>query len=151
MRINPWAIAVIVWIGVIFFSSTSLAGELSERAFRFVAGILFHYLAPGDSSYGLLHLLADKGLHVALFLVLAVLLWNTIRNAPRKVARILVVGAAVGSASEFLQRFFPGRDPAVRDVVINITGTALGVVACIGFTRWKSRSLATGVHVPVSK
>jgi len=30
-----------------------------------------------------------------------------------------------------LQRFFPGRDPALRDVLINVGGTALGVAASV--------------------
>ncbi|MBV9301538.1 MAG: VanZ family protein [Acidobacteriaceae bacterium] len=131
MRINRWVYAVILWVGVIFFSSTSLAAEWCERAFHFLAAILFRGLRPEDPPFGFLHLLADKGFHIALFLVLAVLLWNAVPNTPRKIAVILVCGAVVGSASEFLQRFFPGRDPAIRDVLINIVGTAIGVALSV--------------------
>lgn len=138
-RVNPWAVAVFAWIGVIFFSSTSIAGAWSETVFDFVAGLLFGNLGTENASYGLVHLLADKGFHVALFCVLAILLWNLLANSRRKEARILLAGAVVGSCSEFLQRFFPGRDPAIRDVLINIGGTALGIAAMFTITRVRSR------------
>lgn len=141
-RINPWAVAVVAWIGVIFFSSTSIAAESCETAFRFVSGILFPHLRTEDVSYGWLHLVADKGFHVALFFVLATLLWNLLSNPRWKKARILLAGAVVGSCSEFLQRFFPGRDPAIRDVLINIGGTALGIAAMLTITRLRSRTPA---------
>jgi VanZ family protein len=137
---NRWILALIVWIGVIFFSSTSLASQWCEEGFRFLSGIIFSHLHPDDSSYGLIHLLADKSVHVGLFLVLALLLWRILPNAPWKIAAILVFGALVGSASEFLQRFFPGRDPAVRDVLINIGGTAIGAAVCLMWIKYRSRT-----------
>lgn len=98
------------------------------------------HLQLDDSSYGLVHLLADKGVHVSLFFVLALLLWKTLPDAQWKIARILLLGAAVGSASEFLQSFFPGRDPALRDVLINLGGTAVGVGASVAWIKHRSRS-----------
>jgi VanZ family protein len=92
---------------------------------------LQRYAAP----YGIVHLLADKGFHVTLFCVLAVLLWQALRHSEKKIWVILLSGAAVGSCSEFLQRFFPGRDPAIRDVLINIGGTAIGIAFCIVVTK----------------
>jgi VanZ family protein len=137
---NGWILAVIVWIGVIFFSSTSLASQWCEEGFHFLSGIIFSHLHPDDSSYGLIHLLADKSVHVGLFLVLALLLWRILPNAPWKIVAILVSGALVGSASEFLQRFFPGRDPAVRDVLINIGGSAIGAAVCLMWVKYRSRT-----------
>jgi VanZ family protein len=67
--------------------------------------------------------------------VLAVLLWQALRHSEKKIWFILLSGAAVGSCSEFLQRFFPGRDPAIRDVLINIGGTAIGIAFCIVVTK----------------
>jgi VanZ family protein len=141
VRVNGWIVALIAWLGVIFFSSTSLASQWCEEAFRFVSAILFGHLRP-DSSYGLIHLLADKGVHVSLFLVLAVLLWKILPNGQWKIAYVLLVGALVGSASEFLQSFFPGRDPALRDVLINVAGTAFGVAASVARTKHRPRTEA---------
>jgi VanZ family protein len=140
-----WTLALIVWIGVILFSSTSLASEWCEEGFRFLSGLFFGHLRLDDSSYGLIHLLADKSVHVSLFLVFALLLWRIFPNAPWKIGAILFSGALVGSASEFLQRFFPGRDPALRDVVINICGTGIGAAICMTWVKYKSRTGAVAL------
>lgn len=136
-RVNVFAYAAILWVGVIFFSSTSLAFELCEQAFESVSTLLLGREAMRQSSFGVFHLLADKGLHVTLFFVLAVLLWNALPPRRFRVIRILVLGLIVGSCSEFLQRFFPGRDPAIRDVLINLGGTALGVAVSSAVSKRK--------------
>jgi VanZ family protein len=125
-----WRAAVAVWICVIFFSSTSLASAWCETAFANFAGMVLKQAPPQSSFYNLLHLLTDKGLHVMLFCVLGVLLWQALPNVRRKTLPILACGAVVGSCSEFLQRFFPDRDPAIHDVLINIAGTGLGIFVC---------------------
>lgn len=125
-RMNPWAWAALAWVGVIFFSSSSVAGQTSEEAFNALSH-LFTRLQPGTSPYDVVHLLADKSVHIFLFAVFAVLLWGAFAMTARKVLWILLMGALIGSCSELLQNFFPGRDPAIRDVLINIGGTALGV------------------------
>lgn len=140
MRINGWIAAVIVWIGVIFFSSTSLAAEWCEEGFHQLSLMILGEFGPENPSYGLIHLLADKSVHVGLFLILAFLLWNVFRHAPRKIVLIIGVGAVVGSVSEFLQRFFPGRDPALRDVLLNTASTALGAAICLISVRRGSRT-----------
>ena len=128
---RAWLFPVALWISVIFFSSTSLASRWCESTFTYVSGVLFSQLHPHSSPYEWVHLLADKGLHVTLFCVLAILLWQALPKSRQKVLAIIACGAVVGSCSEFLQRFFPDRDPAIRDVLINVAGTALGVVICV--------------------
>ena len=120
---------------MIFFSSTSLAAKWCEAGFRYLAALLFSGFGPDQPSYGVIHLVAEKGFHVSMFLVLAVLLWKAIPAGRWKVATVILLGAFVGSCSEFLQRFFPGRDPAIRDVLINVCGTALGVGLVLAFTK----------------
>jgi len=142
LRPNGWVLGIVLWIGVIFFSSTSIAARWCEDAFRVLSGVIFSHLHADDATYGLIHLFADKSVHVGLFLVLGLLLWQAPPNAHWKVARIILFGAAVGSASEFFQSFFPGRDPAVRDVLINVGGTAVGICVCLGWMKYRSRSEA---------
>lgn len=123
-----WVITVICWIALIFFSSTSLAGHLSEQAYTALSNLLFGgwTSAPGPESP--LHLIADKGVHVTLFAVFALFLWQALPGMPRKLGYVILAGAILGCCSEFLQSFFPDRDPALRDVCINAAGTALGAV-----------------------
>lgn len=142
---NPWWFAVVAWIGVIAFSSTSAAGEGSEEAFTSIWSILVRYLHSAVRDYGIygtIHFIADKGVHVTMFAVLAILLWKAIPQWHWKAVAIIVAGAFVGSGSEFLQRFFPDRDPAIRDVLINIGGTALGIGICILILRIHQRRIA---------
>jgi VanZ family protein len=141
VRVNGWILGLVAWLGVIFFSSTSLASQWCEQAFHFLSAMIFGHLGA-DSSYGLIHLLADKSVHVSLFFVLALLLWRILPDVQWKIARILLFGAAVGSASEFLQSFFPGRDPALRDVLINVGGTAVGIGVSVARLKHRSRTEA---------
>lgn len=134
-RRSPWTWALVGWIGVIFLSSTSLAGEKSERAFSYLSDIFLARLPTDTSAAGVVHLLADKSVHVGLFCVLGMLLWKTLPIARRKIAVVLLQGAIIGSCSEFLQRFFPGRDPAISDVLINIGGTAIGIAISVAIAR----------------
>lgn len=111
------------WIGVILFSSTNLAQIWAEQAYQIVTG----QGAARHPEHGTPYLLADKGFHVSLFCIFALLLSRTIRTFAGRPWKVVLAGAVLGSCSEYLQSFFPGRDPAVRDVFINIAGTTLGV------------------------
>src|SRR5581483_718197 len=81
--VNAWIWAAFVWIGVIFFSSTTLASKWAEMSFSSLADILLRHFQHGSTSYGIVHLLADKGFHVTLFCVLAVLLWQALRYSEK--------------------------------------------------------------------
>jgi VanZ family protein len=135
LRRNPWAWALLGWIGLIFFSSTSFAGDEGERAFTHLCQILMPQLHSGAGPYGAAHFLAHKTIHISLFSVLGILFWKVLPNVRRKIAIILLLGAVVGSCSELLQAFFPERDPAISDVLINIGGTALGITISMGLVR----------------
>jgi VanZ family protein len=135
---NPWNWALVGWIGVIFFSSTSLAGEKSEQAFSYLSDVFLVRLRAATSSEGIVHLLADKSVHLGLFCVLGILLWKTLANAKKKIPVVLLQGAIIGSCSEFLQSFFPGRDPAISDVLINVVGTAIGVAVSIAIAKLRT-------------
>ena len=116
-----WALLLCFWIAFIFFSSTSVAAEWADLAYY---TIVSH--APGASfleNQNVVYLLADKGFHVFMFVILALVLAR-IFTGPTS---ILVIAFVVGICSEFLQRFFPDRDPAVRDVIINFSGALIGL------------------------
>lgn len=129
MKRNYWVLAVIVWVLLIFFSSTTLAGEWAENIF---ATLSLPFLMSSQSNGLSLewpHFVAEKSVHVTLFFVLALLLWRAIPSISHKVWLVLFCGALIGSMSEILQGFFPKRDPALRDVCINTAATAIGLIA----------------------
>jgi VanZ family protein len=125
-------------MGVIFFSSTSLASEWAEQFFGFLGKTIFDDLRPDTSSYDIIHLLTDKGFHITLFFVLAILLWRAIPAIDRKASLIIFIGLVTGALSEILQGFFPNRDPAIRDVLINAGGTVIGVACCLSVSKVQS-------------
>jgi VanZ family protein len=127
-----WLAASAAWTGLILFSSTSIAAEYSERAFASLYGsIVRKHLAP-EEAFDRLHFLAEKGLHLTLFFVLGILLWRVFVAARwRRVGAVVLSGLIVGTASELLQGFFPGRDPAIRDVLINMAGSFIGAAASL--------------------
>jgi len=130
-RISAIGLAVL-WISVIFFSSTGIARRWAEEAFHSLAAVLSQHAGLGGA-YDPLHFAAEKSVHIGLFFGLALLLMRILPRRYRNPAVIILTGAVVGSASEFLQRFFPGRDPTLRDVCINIAATALGAFAGLSF------------------
>ena len=116
-----WFLLLCFWIVFIFFSSTSVAAEWADLAYY---TIVSH--APGAAlleNQNVLYLLADKGFHVFMFVILALVLARILTGP----TSILLIAFIVGVCSEFLQRFFPGRDPAVRDVIINFSGATIGL------------------------
>ncbi len=123
---------LLLWVGVIFFSSTSFAGKTSDRAFnhfftahlrRFDKNDLYHQYH--------VHFLAEKNVHIMMFLVLAVLLWRILPNMPHKVGFVFLCGTLIGCCSELAQCLFPGRDPAIRDALLNMAGTGLGTAVSV--------------------
>lgn len=118
---------VLAWIGVILFSSTSLAGDICERAFRIVSRAMLG-LKPGQSFSDMVSFAAEKSVHVALFAVLAILLSQAFSTGFWPLKRTMLVGVMVAIGSEYAQHFFPGRDPTFRDVAINLSGFTIGIL-----------------------
>lgn len=145
---NGWIWAALAWIFVIFYSSTSSALKQCVAAFHFVMGLFFRSLRPTDSPFHVMQYIADKGLHVTLFAVFGILLWKALRPVRRKPWLIVFIGLCVGSASEFLQSFFPDRDPALRDVLINVSGTVVGILISLFFARSKRTQIGLTEDLP---
>lgn len=121
-----WTLAALSWLALIFFSSTSYAGQWCERAYDSVLGTPYGTVhVPGTPEH-LLHFLAQKTVHVTLFTVFAMLLWKALPESRWHFALVISIGLVTGICSELLQMLFPGRDPAVRDALINLGGTILG-------------------------
>src|SRR5437764_14425026 len=115
-----WMGACVAWVAILLFSSTSWAGRVSDRAFtRYIT----RHIRPYDK-YDLYsryhaHFLAEKDVHLIMFAVLGILLWRILPEMPSKAITVFLLGALVGCCSELSQSLFPGRDPAVRDALIN--------------------------------
>jgi VanZ family protein len=121
-----WVALCCIWMCLVFFSSTSLARQWADLAFHVI-------LVRSNISLGarddLLYLFVDKGLHVFMFTVLAVLFSQVFTTPSLRIkAMIFVMCGITGMCTEAVQAFFPDRDPAIRDVFINAAGAVLGIV-----------------------
>lgn len=134
-RTTAWIIPALAWLGLIFFSSTSLAAAWSDRAFALVVAALRRWAVPVGPP-GNLYFLMEKGFHFTLFLVLSLLLGRAIDGVRHKTGAILLFGLVIGSASEYLQCFFSGRDPALRDVALNVISVVAGLL--LASKLWRS-------------
>ncbi len=114
-------------LGLIAFMSTSIAGDTCDRTFHSVMAFFFKGRSRGPV-FGMLHFVAEKGLHFCLFLALALLLWQVLPPARWRVPFILAVALFAGASSEWLQNFFPRRDPTLRDVAIDFSGAVCGLL-----------------------
>ena len=145
LQINGATISAVSLIIVIAFASTSIAGEMCDRAFHSVTATFFGPTEYHRHGFNALHFAAEKGLHVALFWALGFSLSQIAADTRRRTAIILSVAFIVAVSSEWLQTFFPRRDPTLRDVAIDFCGAVLGLV-CTRF--FKERSLKTEVLPP---
>jgi glycopeptide antibiotics resistance protein len=120
---------LVLQLGLIFLSSTRLAGEAAEYAFRFYGVLLGLRLSSG----GLSNILAHKGVHFLLFFWLGISLYYSLGNGRlQRLAWAAVICLLIALGSEGMQLFVPGRHASVGDVVLN---AASGVLATVVFWR----------------
>ena len=117
----PRLLGVFAEMGLIAFSSTSLAGDASEYAYEFYR----HLLRMGAAGGGL-HTLAEKGVHFVLFFALGTTLFHGLNIARRwKVCLVMGICFLAGIGSEGIQLLFPPRNASVADVLLNGSSGAL--------------------------
>lgn len=111
-RVSPQSLFLCAWLGLIFFSSTGVAGRWANELYAL-------FSANSELGAGVPMLLLQKGYHVVLFAVLGWLLvrvgWPRLNALPRAI----VWSFAVGALSEALQLAFEGRGPSLADVALN--------------------------------
>ena len=125
-----WLAVVVAWITIVFLSSSNLAAKIADSVFYYVVvrGIETTWGHPPSW----LRFGAEKGVHIFLFLVLGFLLVSYCQKTGHPRAGYAVAaGVLIAMSSEALQALVPGRDPNMRDVVINCTGVSIGAVACV--------------------
>lgn len=118
--IGAW-LPALVMAGVIFLLSAQSDTRLSPNpATDWLLRKTAHLIA-----YGMLAFLALFALHVA--------------RAPRRTALALLIASAYAASDELHQSFVPGRSPEVRDVLIDVCGAAVGVIAWHALARVRQR------------
>ena len=141
-RILKYWLPVIVWMILIFGASSGL-GRL-ENTSRFIRPIL-HWLFPqmSDETLQTVHFAIRKSAHFMEYAILGLLLWRLVHFDPalaamrsREFLVALLLAALYAASDEFHQSFVPGREAAVRDVLLDSSGAAFGLAAL-----WATRGI----------
>jgi hypothetical protein len=103
-----------LWIGLILFSQTALAGRLADSFFSL-------FVEPGPPSAEWLHFLAQKSYHVLLFGGMGALL--ALRTKLASKAEVVAWCVGFGCFAESLQLLAPNRSPSPWDAMLNITAS----------------------------
>jgi VanZ like family len=123
-RALAW-LSVLPVVGAIAVSCTDAAGAWCSQTFDVEFRALF---GNGGAAFWTIRFVAEKSIHVTLFTILGAALFRAFRGVLQRAWWAVAIGCALGGCSELLQRLFPTRDPAIRDVLINGTGVGLGVM-----------------------
>lgn len=135
--INLAWVAVLAWMGVIFYFShqpadvsRSLSSGLTDAVFRVVAGVFKIDVTTGTGDQlAWLHHLIRKLAHGGLYFVLALLVVNAMgRPIGRKMYLATFVFCVLYAVSdEVHQLYVPGRGGQVGDVLIDSGGALMGL------------------------
>lgn len=133
-------LALIAWMGLIFFMSSQVATTSSGISSLFVEPIKPY--APGFTE-DILTTLVRKSAHIFLYFVLGILIFNALRdykfsNTPLVLFSILFA-FLYAITDEIHQSFVPGRSAELRDVLIDTLGASLGVAICYGIIRLRDK------------
>jgi VanZ family protein len=140
-----WLLPV-VWMAVIF----SASGDTNsfQRSSRIIAPIL-RWLFPhlSEATISLIVLIVRKCAHLTEYAILAYLFWRALRKSKRGDPRpwswregglaVLLV-ALYAATDEFHQRFVPGREASVTDVLLDTLGAAGGIIFVRATLRWRA-------------
>lgn len=146
--IKYW-LPVLLWMGLIFSGSGDT--HSFNRSSRIIAPLV-RWLFPHifEDHLELIVLGARKCAHLTEYAVLAILFWRARRKPVKRDPRPWswrLAGAAIlfvalyAATDEWHQSFVPNREGCVRDVLIDTTGAALGMVLLWGGWKWRQRGI----------
>lgn len=122
----------ILWVAVIFGFSLQPADVSSDISRSFLMDILaklFPEIMESQSLLNFAHVLVRKGAHLTEYCILGVLSGMAVREyvVRHKVIVNLLFCFAIACMDETLQRFVPGREGRIFDVMIDTCGAILGI------------------------
>jgi VanZ family protein len=145
-QLISWA-AVLLWMALIFTLSHQPATEssqLSSGITEMVVTALENFIPDAAEQAELLQHIVRKNAHFMIYLVLGLLALNAVRAGGGRGIRYPIAALALcvvyAMSDEFHQLFIEGRSGEVRDVFIDSSGAAVGIVAFLLCSRlWKSK------------
>lgn len=133
-RLLKYWLPVLIWMLFVFGASTSLGTP--QHTGRFIVPFL-RWLNPHmtDSTIQRIHHGIRKMGHLSEYCVFGILVLRLIHDEPafartslgRQMRLALLCSALYAASDEFHQLFVPGRESAIRDVLLDTSGAALGI------------------------
>jgi VanZ family protein len=127
-------VPLLLWMSVIFGASTELGSP--EHTSLFVRPFLL-WLDPhmSEETINMVHHCIRKTAHAVEYAILGFLIWRVVRSAAALAAHgpgwhfrlALLLAALYAATDETHQIFVPGREAAVRDVLLDTCGAGLGL------------------------
>ena len=127
---------------LIFGASTGLGRpENTSRIVRPILVWLFPHIS--DHAIDQVHFVVRKAAHFVEYSILGLLLWRLVRLDPAwescrswQYLTALLLAALYAASDEYHQKFVPGRNAAVSDVLLDTCGAGVGLAAV-----WAARRL----------
>lgn len=128
--IYPW-LAVVVWMGVIFYLSHQSGNASSHLSSGITDGIIqtmetvWPFMSFDEAFF---HHLIRKCAHFAAYFILGILVVHALKRPFKKrLIYALLICMLYAMSDEIHQLFVPGRSGEVRDVLIDSAGAATGI------------------------
>ena len=124
-----WICIGLITLNILFIWGNSLLpGSISGVISHWVRDVLATFLPGGGESPESSHGLVRKLAHFTEFACLGCLLCWLFAMLKKPVWMALPCGVLVAAADETIQMFVPDRGPSLRDVAIDSSGVALGMI-----------------------
>lgn len=122
---------------IVIYSFSSEASFVSSSRSGKIVDTVSTYLTLSEE---ILTFLIRKSAHLALYFILGVLVFSLIREYTKETAKLIIFTLAVVATyaviDETHQMFVSGRSGEIRDVLIDVTGAAIGIGVYYGFLKY---------------
>jgi VanZ family protein len=107
-----------------------------------------HWLFPNmpEEKVELIHHVVRKTAHFVEYAILGFLTWRAVHfdrafgssTVRRQCWFVVMFCMFYASTDEFHQKFVPGREPAVQDVLLDTCGASFGLLTALGFRKMRA-------------
>lgn len=141
-------IALLAWMGLIFFLSAQPAAESAETS-NTAALLLYEvlHLLFGESAPSVTEFMTRfaqpirKLAHFTEFMILGILLYVNFNEKRRPFLYASIASVSYATFDEIHQYFVPNRCCSLWDILIDSSGALFGVFLChLVYTKWKRRN-----------
>lgn len=117
-------IITIFWM-ILIFTMSSFDATKSSNQSNFIVNIISHILNINNIS--LLSIIIRKLAHFTEYLILGILISNTINKTHKKYLLALIICFLYAVSDEIHQIYVPGRSCQITDMIIDTTGSLTGI------------------------